>query len=490
MTRTRLKALPLWVLLAALVLAFSAVAAGCGGDDDDEAAPPPVEETEPTDDTDDTDDAEATGEPIRIGILSNCEGAFGAWWEHTVAGAQLAFLEHGGAQKSGDNPTDGIEGAVVAGRSIEIVGHGCSDGNPDVAIGEARRLVEQENADILIGPLSGDEGIAVANYSEEHPDRTFLNGVSGAQDTTLKVRSENFFRFNIDGAQQSAGLGDWAYNELGWRNAAVIGDDYSFPYTSSAGFIAEFCAIGGNIVERIWPPLGTTDYSSFIAQLPGNVDGYFVGVGGAGLISFLRQYEEQVGPIDGERFVGNIFWADPLVHQEFGERLAGVATSAPVAPDSQEEAVQRYYQLFEEHYPEQADVAASIFPYFYYTHALAVVRALEEIDGDLGDNHENLHEALSNLELDAPWGTIRLDENNQAIADVFVQMITEDETGDGVPDIRTFWRVPGVSQDMGGHFSPETPSPDRANPECVEGNVPEWVGEAEQVDYGNGDGDG
>ena len=32
--------------------------------------------------------------------------------------------------------------------------------------------------DILVGPLSGSEGIAVANYSKEQPGVTFVNGIS------------------------------------------------------------------------------------------------------------------------------------------------------------------------------------------------------------------------------------------------------------------------------------------------------------------------
>ena len=140
--------------------------------------------------------------------------------------------------------------------------------------------MEQEDADVLIGPLSGDEGIAVANYAKEHPDKTFVNGIAGAQDATLKVQAPNFFRFHPDGAQWSAGLGDYAYNELGWKTAAIIGDDYSFPYTSLAGFVAEFCAIGGKVTKRVWAPLGEKDYSSFISQLPDDVDGLYVGIGG------------------------------------------------------------------------------------------------------------------------------------------------------------------------------------------------------------------
>ena len=116
---------------------------------------------------------------------------------------------------------------MVAGRHpIEIVGYGCADDTPEKAIEETRRLIEQLGAEILIGPLSGDEGIAVANYAKEHPEVTFLNGTSGAQDTTLKVQAPNFFRFNSDGAQWTAGLGDYAYNVLGWRTAVTIADDY------------------------------------------------------------------------------------------------------------------------------------------------------------------------------------------------------------------------------------------------------------------------
>ena len=48
--------------------------------------------------------------------------------------------------------------------------------------------------------------------------------------------------FNGDGAQWNAGLGDIAYNKLHWRTAAVVSDDYSFGWTSTAGFIADFCA--------------------------------------------------------------------------------------------------------------------------------------------------------------------------------------------------------------------------------------------------------
>ena len=92
----------------------------------------------------------------------------------------------------------------------------------------------------------------------------------------------------------NAGLGDLAYNKLGWKTAAVVADDYSFAWTSAAGFIAEFCAVGGNVTKRVFPPLNTTDYSSYAQQMPTDVDGTFVAVGGAGLIPFLKAYERRM----------------------------------------------------------------------------------------------------------------------------------------------------------------------------------------------------
>ena len=202
--------------------------------------------------------------------------------------------------------------------------------------------MEQEDADILVGPLSGDEGIAVANYAKEHPDKTFINGIAGAQDSTLKVQAPNFFRYHPDGAQWSAGLGDYAFNELGWKTAAIIGDDYSFPYTSLAGFVAEYCAIGGDITKRIWAPLGEKDYSSYISQIPDDVDGLYVGIGGSGLINFVKQYRQQVGELDTERMMGNVFWDDPLVLKEVGDSLVGGTTAAMTAGDSDDPEVTAY----------------------------------------------------------------------------------------------------------------------------------------------------
>ena len=123
--------------------------------------------------------------------------------------------EYAGAKPVNPNdPRKGWTGGSIGGHPLKLVGIGCSNDRADTAIKETKRLMEQLGADVMIGPLSGDESIAVANYAKQHPNKTFVDGSAGAQDTTLKVQAPNFFRFNGDGAKWNAGLGDLAYNKL------------------------------------------------------------------------------------------------------------------------------------------------------------------------------------------------------------------------------------------------------------------------------------
>ena len=223
--------------------------------------------------------------------MAECEGAFGGFNEDVQAGVALAMINEAGATSNSRTPrSTGSPARRGRWSPIEVVSVGCGDDTADRAIQEIRKIVEQDGANVVIGPLSGDEGIAIANYAKDHPEVTFINGISGAQEATLQVQAPNFFRFNGDGAQWNAGLGDILHNDAGWDTAVVIADDYGFGWTSAAGFIAEFCAVGGDVVQRVFPPLNTTDYSSFIAQLPDpdEVDGYFWVVGGTGTKAVAR----------------------------------------------------------------------------------------------------------------------------------------------------------------------------------------------------------
>ena len=419
-----------------------------------------------------------TTTPIRVAILSDCEGAFGAFYEADIGGAQAAFAQFaGGKPTSRTKPSAGMTRINIGGRPVRIVGYGCSNDTAPKALSETRRLMERLKADILIGPLSGDEGIAVANYAKRHQNQTFLNGTSGAQDTTLKVRAPNFFRFNSDGAQWSAGLGEVAYKRLGWRNAAVIADDYSFAWTSSAGQIAEFCAVGGKISKRVYPPLNTTDYSSYVRQLPNpsQVDGYFWAVGGSGLTPSLKAFEQAKGPIQGKKFIGNLFWSDPLQYKELSDRVAGSFASGPTYPGDTRANAKTYEGAIKRIYPSIAALSTSVFVYNYYNAAWGLIKALQQVKGDISGGQKKLQQALGKVTLPkAGYGSIKLDKNRNAITDNYVQQM---QIINGKLGVKTVLQIPAVDQSFGGTFSPSTPPPGRTSPGCSKRSLP-WIGKA------------
>ena len=435
------------------------------------------------------DEAAGTTE-IKLAILSDCEGAFGAFHEQDVGGVATAFAEYAGAEITDRNkPTAGFTGASVAGVPVNLVGIGCADDTAEAAIRETRRLMEDLGADIMIGPLSGDESIAVANYAKDHLQQTFINGTAGAQDTTLTVRAPNFFRFNGDGAQWNAGLGDIAKNELGWETAAVIGDDYSFAWTSMAGFIAEFCAAGGEITSRVFPPLNETNYSGFIQQLPDpdEVDGYFWAVGGAGLIPALKAFEDAKGSVEGSQHIGNLFWGTPGQFEQLGGRVDGSYVGGfGIAGDLKTENANKHMQIITRHFDEipfggdpapASSAHGSGFFLNYFNAAWALIQALEAVNGDLSNDHAALRRALSNVVLDGAFGRISLDENRQAIQDQFVQQIYTDDEGSLA--VKTVAYIPEVDQTFGGTFDGD-PTPSRNYPPCEERDI-SWIGNARSV---------
>jgi branched-chain amino acid transport system substrate-binding protein len=423
--------------------------------------------------------------PIRIGVLSDCQGAFGSFDNQDLAGVVSALSQFAGARpKNPNKPREGWTGGAINGHPLKLVGVGCSDDKADTAIKETRRLMEQQKADVMIGPLSGDESIAVANYAKQHPDKTFVDGSAGAQETTMKVQAPNFFRFNGDGAQWNAGLGDLAYNKLGWRKAAIVSDDYSFGWTSTAGFIAEFCAAGGQITKRVFPPLNTTDYSSYAQQLPTNVDGTFVAVGGAGLIPFLKAYEQAHGPLDSKKFMGNLFWGTPGQFEQLGPRVAGTyiggaGTAGDLAsPGAQQYAnkiIGKYFKTIPPGGPA-APQASSTFTYGYYINTWGLVKGLEAVKGDISDQSK-LQKALAKVTLPGPYGTVKLDSRRQAKLAVYDQQLVMNK---GKLAVKTVAAIPGVDQTFGGTFSPSTPAPGRKAPGCQKRSLP-WLGKAEKV---------
>lgn len=407
--------------------------------------------------------ATSAASPIKIGILTTCGGPFAPFELESYSGAKYALVKYAGGKAAGTAAQSQVTGASVAGHPIQI-SFGCSDATPDKAVSEARRLVENVHVNILLGPLSGDEGIAVANYAKTQPKVVFVNGTSGAQVTTLRVKAPNFFRFGGDGAQWMAGLGTYAYKTLHWKTAAILAEDYSYPYTLAAGFVSEFCSLGGNVTKRLWAPLTTTDWSSYVSQLPRNVDGILLLTGGSNTISAEKAYVALGGNL-AKKMLGGSSVMDPTSFG-VGDALVGLAGGSPVPLGGTSRAWKSYVAGISKVYPKTP--ADSLFTVLYHNGMQAVIQGLQKTNGGVS----KLGAALAKLTPTFPNGKVKLDSNRNSVQPAYVVQIVK--TG-GKLGFKTIKTIPNVTETFGGLFGPKSPAPSRTAPACTKGTPPPWA---------------
>ena len=351
---------------------------------------------------------------IKMGALATLEGAFTVLGEDSMRGVQMALAEFQN---------------MAGGKQIELV-TGSSDASPDSAIRAARKLVEQDGVQILVGPLSGSEGLAIKDYAKTQSNVTFLNGSSAAQDTTLRNSADNFFRFSTDGAQWMAGLGEYVYNVKGYRKVAVLAEDYSFPYTQVFGFLEPFCRLGGKspLDARFWVPIGNKDYSSVIAALPDDVDAIYVALGGADAVNFLTQYEQVGGELP---LIGGSITVDQTVLGSKGRTrsfVIGTPSAGPISDTWDDPRWNEFVAAYQAQFPDGFP-SPSLFAHAYYINTKAALLALDEVGGDLSDGGAKLRATLSAMEFETPTGKVSLDPRRNAIADVFLTEVIEGPEG-------------------------------------------------------------
>jgi len=374
----------------------------------------------------------AQGQPVKIGLLATLEGPFAAGGADGMRGAELALKQRGGQ---------------VAGRKVEII-KASSDAKPDVAVNATRKLVEQDKVDIMVGPLSGSEGIAVKDYAKTQPNTTFINGASGAQATTLVDPAPNFYRFNTEGAQWMSGLGKAAIDK-GYKRVMVIAEDYAFPYSQVQGFMTEFCRLGGKVPSKAWVPLGGKDYSSVIARIPKDVDALLVVLGGADAVNFLTQYESAGG--DKPMLGGSITVSQDVLNYKGKRRdsLVGTMSAGPVADAYDGAEWKAFVADYQKNYPVSAGgfPSPSLFAYVYYVNMKAALDGLDAVKGDLSGGQAKYREALSKMVLKTPTGDVKLDGNRQAIGSTFVTEVVKDSKGNLFNKVHR--KVDGIDQLLG-----------------------------------------
>jgi branched-chain amino acid transport system substrate-binding protein len=406
---------------------------------------------------------------IRIGVLSDCESSFSSQYEATIAGAELPLLRRG-ARLRGPKPSDGLTRTTVAGKPVELVVGCVREFSRASTLAALRELVEQKKVDIVAGPNGPGDGLVVRDYAKREPGVTFVYaGFDGS--VTVVAPAPNVFRFRVTMAQWGAGLGAYAYHVLGWRNAVTISNIEPAP----AGFIAEFCSLGGNIVQRL---SAGDDLAALVPKIKKTgVDGVFLPTSlifGLDTGSFVAAWAKRHPDLNHWLVAGDGIFT----HNESDRRLLGVVFSNPT-PWAPTRSWTSFADEFAQAFPGVIRASPSLRknpqdPLDPYNAVEATLEALEQVHGDMSHGERRLMNALAALHYASPEGMRRLDRSHQAIAASYLGKMVLRK--DGKPTIRQIRVVRNVDQTFGGYLSATTPVGfSNTQPPCKHGHPPSWA---------------
>lgn len=365
--------------------------------------------------------AEAQKGPIKIGFMSSLTGPLSPNGKDMLNSFEL-FLEE--------------QGGKLAGREVKLITEDDA-GNPATGLTKLRGMAEGQEIQILVGPLSAAVGYAIRDYIDTKKLPAIFPIVSG-EDITQRKRTPYIVRTGWSSAQPSHPFGKWVYDNLKYRRVAIIGYDFAFGWEVASGFHRTFEESGGQVVQKLWPPLFTADFGPYIAQLKRDVDAVYAVFSGADALRFAKQYED-AGLKARLPLIGGGTFTDEHVLRTMGDEVLGVITALHYSAALNNPVNQKFVQTYE----AKVKQIPSYYSEGTYVAGLQLKRALESIGGD-AENTERLVGVLRKVELtDTPRGPIRFDEYGNPIQNIYVRKV---ERVGGKLQNTVIYTFPNVSQ--------------------------------------------
>lgn len=347
---------------------------------------------------------------FKVGVLLTFSKVLAASGEQNLWGMQLYF--------------DQI-GWQVAGRKIQLVRED-DEATPQVGLQKARRLIESEKVDLLCGIQASNVALAMLNLVRQMKVPFICSGAGVTSLTTERI--PNLFRTSLSTWQLSAPWADWIFS-----NAARFGDlskglvlaapDYSGGRDGMYEFKAAYQPKGGKIAKEIYPPLGTSDFSPYLADIrsvdPAAVYAFFPGTDG---VRFVKQYEE-FGLKGKIHLLGSGFLVENDVLPAQGASALGIINTMQYSdaldnPENKE---------FVSAYRKKYDAFPSVYSEYGYTAARVIAEALKAVNGKTSDQAA-FNAAIAAVKFNAPRGPFSFDPaTHNVIMNVYVREVVEQD---------------------------------------------------------------
>jgi len=190
-------------------------------------------------------------ETVKIGLDNPLTGTFAAVGKNELVGCQLAVEQI--------NAKGGI-----LGRRVELLVEDSTSGDAGTAVQKARKLIERDKVNFLLGNVNSALALAMAQVSNE---KGVLHVVPGGHTDAVTGATCHWNVFRIcNPTQTEANAVTPALIKNMGKKWYFITPDYAFGHTLQAGLEkagakAGYIKVGGDLT-----PLGTTDFSSYLIK--------------------------------------------------------------------------------------------------------------------------------------------------------------------------------------------------------------------------------
>jgi branched-chain amino acid transport system substrate-binding protein len=344
--------------------------------------------------------AARAAEPIRVGLLMPYSaGPYVPLANETAESLAMALEE---------------SGMEVAGRQIVVLKEDTTH-KPDVALAKAKKLVFEDKADILVGPIGSNElGALFAFAAGSHIPLIIPN--AGDNEATGEKCSPWVMRTSFSNDQIVREMGPWLVKQ-GVKTAAVIAFDYVTGHQTMDGFKRTFTEAGGTIVGEQYPPFGPIgDFGPYLTKIKEQKpDAVFTFFAGPPATALVKQFSE-FGLKESIKLTGAGWLISPLNLPGEGDAAAGVIGILNYVPAIDNPVNKAFQAKFQAKYNR----TASEFAAQGYDTGKLIYAALKANGGETADKAA-LVKALHEVSVEGTRGPLKIDpRTNNIIQDIYI----------------------------------------------------------------------
>ena len=343
--------------------------------------------------------AAASGDTIKVGVLGPMTGDVSVYGLAVINGATL-YLDQ-------VNANGGVNG-----KQLEIITMD-EQGDATQAVTCFTKMCDQ-GITALVGDVTTTPTLAVAAESADY-NMPMVTASATAEAVTYDAETDtvnaNVFRATFTDPFQGIKMADYAYQKLGYTQAAVIylkGADYNEGLAEN--FVNEFESLGGTIVDQETYADGDVDFKTQLTTILGKNP----------QVVFCPNYYQDVGQILAQAesigltvpFLGGDGW-DGLEGYATADQLKDAYFCANYAKGSSTEFESAYKEKYGEDYPNG-------FAPLGYDAAMTVVYGLQAaedagLEAGTDEYKQAVIDAIASGTIDGITGTFTFDEHHNPV---------------------------------------------------------------------------